>query len=70
MGIPYDDAAGGTSEPCRPWGRDGDHLLMLTRRHDGMPKGVCGAGRPVPHLSPSLTPAFREDPIAYDLVEA
>jgi fatty-acyl-CoA synthase len=41
--TPYEDAAAkGTSEPVvAPWGRDGDHLLLLyTGGTTGMPKGV------------------------------
>ncbi len=41
--VPYEDAAAaGTTEPVAgPWGRDGDHLLLLyTGGTTGMPKGV------------------------------
>ncbi len=41
--VPYEEAAAaGTAEPVAgPWGRDGDHLLLLyTGGTTGMPKGV------------------------------
>jgi len=72
--VPYDEAAAaGTDEPVQgPWGRDGDHLLMLyTGGTTGMPKGVMWRQDDLfRNLIGSLNPAVRDDPIDYGLVEA
>jgi 3-oxocholest-4-en-26-oate---CoA ligase len=72
--VPYDEAAaGGTDEPVQgPWGRDGDHLLMLyTGGTTGMPKGVMWRQDDLfRNLCGSLNPRFREDPVDYGVVDA
>ena len=72
--IPYDEAAAaGTDEPVQgPWGRDGDHLLMLyTGGTTGMPKGVMWRQDDLfRNLAGSLNPRFREDPVDYGVVDA
>src|SRR5215210_5828578 len=60
--VPYDEAAAaGTDEPVQgPWGRDGDHLLMLyTGGTTGMPKGVMWRQDDLfRNLAGSLNPRF------------
>jgi fatty-acyl-CoA synthase len=72
--VPYDEAAAaGTDEPVQgPWGRDGDHLLMLyTGGTTGMPKGVMWRQDDLfRNLAGSLNPRFREDPVDYGVVDA
>jgi len=72
--IPYETAAAeGTDEPVQgPWGRDGDHLLMLyTGGTTGMPKGVMWRQDDLfRNLAGSLNPRFREDPVDYGVVDA
>jgi fatty-acyl-CoA synthase len=71
--MPYEDAAkAGTDEPVQgPWGRDGDHLLMLyTGGTTGMPKGVMWRQDDLfRNLAGSLNGRFREDPVDYAVVE-
>jgi fatty-acyl-CoA synthase len=70
--VPYEDAAAaGTAEPVQgPWGRDGDHLLMLyTGGTTGMPKGVMWRQDDLfRNLGGSLNPALRGDP-DYSIIE-
>jgi 3-oxocholest-4-en-26-oate---CoA ligase len=72
--VPYDEAAAaGTDEPVQgPWGRDGDHLLMLyTGGTTGMPKGVMWRQDDLfRNLAGTLNPRFREDPVDYGVVDA
>jgi fatty-acyl-CoA synthase len=66
-------AAAGTDEPVQgPWGRDGDHLLMLyTGGTTGMPKGVMWRQDDLfRNLAGTLNPAYREDDVDYGLVDA
>jgi 3-oxocholest-4-en-26-oate---CoA ligase len=71
--VSYEDAAkAGTDEPVQgPWGRDGDHLLMLyTGGTTGMPKGVMWRQDDLfRNLAGALNSAYRDDPIDYGLVE-
>ncbi len=70
--VDYEEAAAaGTDEDVRgPWGRDGDHLLMLyTGGTTGMPKGVMWRQDDLFRaLGGSLNARFREDPVDYAVV--
>jgi fatty-acyl-CoA synthase len=72
--MPYDDAAkAGTDDPVQgPWGRDGDHLLMLyTGGTTGMPKGVMWRQDDLfRSIAGSLNARFRDDPVDYGAVDA
>ena len=72
--TPYDDASAlGTAEPVQgPWGRDGDHLLMLyTGGTTGMPKGVMWRQDDLFRtLCGTLNGRLREDPVDYSVVES
>jgi acyl-CoA synthetase (AMP-forming)/AMP-acid ligase II len=72
--TPYENAAAvGTDENVAgPWGRDGDHLLMLyTGGTTGMPKGVMWRQDDLfRQLGGSLNGRFREDPVDYSVVDA
>jgi acyl-CoA synthetase (AMP-forming)/AMP-acid ligase II len=72
--TPYEDAAAlGTAEPVQgPWGRDGDHLLMLyTGGTTGMPKGVMWRQDDLfRNLVSSLNPAVRDVEPDYSIIEA
>jgi fatty-acyl-CoA synthase len=71
--VDYEEAAGaGSDENVQaPWGRDGDHLLMLyTGGTTGMPKGVMWRQDDLfRNLCGALNPRFREDPVDYGVVE-
>jgi fatty-acyl-CoA synthase len=70
--MPYEEAAAaGSDEPVQgPWGRDGDHLLLLyTGGTTGMPKGVMWRQDDLMRqLGGSLNPRYREDPVDYEVV--
>jgi fatty-acyl-CoA synthase len=70
--VPYEEAAAaGTSEPVQgPWGRDGDHLLLLyTGGTTGMPKGVMWRQDDLfRNLTSTLNGRLREDPVDYEVL--
>jgi fatty-acyl-CoA synthase len=72
--VPYEDAAkAGDDEAVQgPWGRDGEHLLMLyTGGTTGMPKGVMWRQDDLfRSLAGALNARFRDDPVDYDAVDA
>ncbi|CAN5804808.1 acyl-CoA synthetase [soil metagenome] len=77
--TPYEAAAGTPGSPAgsaeramAPWGRDGDHLLMLyTGGTTGMPKGVMWRQDDLfRSLNSTTNPRYREDPVDYDVVRA
>jgi fatty-acyl-CoA synthase len=71
--TPYEEAAAlGTAEPVQgPWGRDGDHLLMLyTGGTTGMPKGVMWRQDDLfRNLVGAVNARVREDPVDYAVVD-
>jgi fatty-acyl-CoA synthase len=71
--TPYEQAAAlGTGEPVQgPWGRDGDHLLMLyTGGTTGMPKGVMWRQDDLfRNLVGAVNARVREDPVDYEVVD-
>ena len=71
--VPYEDAAASSPERVvAPWGRDGDHLLLLyTGGTTGMPKGVMWRQDDlVRSLVGTFLPRVRQDPVDYEVIRA
>jgi fatty-acyl-CoA synthase len=70
--TPYEAAAaqGNDDDVAGPWGRDGDHLLLLyTGGTTGMPKGVMWRQDDLFRaLNGTFNPRYRDDPVDYEVV--
>ncbi|MGY6499404.1 MAG: AMP-binding protein [Acidimicrobiales bacterium] len=68
--TPYEDAAAATTDRVvAPWGRSGDHILMLyTGGTTGMPKGVMWRQADLIALLGGTTNPFYRGPVDLDLV--